>query len=91
MKKNILKVCKNVQNVLLLFIAVLFGFPWWIIGIVGGMMEQIGALIEYKALVNIGVISSLIMPTDAIYRKMIFAVLSASGGAMDFLRQSFRQ
>ncbi|MGI6712893.1 MAG: hypothetical protein ACOX4L_09325 [Bacillota bacterium] len=55
------------------------------------MMEQIGALIEYKALVNIGVISSLIMPTDAIYRKMIFAVLSASGGAMDFLRQSFRQ
>lgn len=30
MKKNILKVCKNVQNVLLLFIAVLFGFPWWL-------------------------------------------------------------
>lgn len=58
-------------------------FMLFIIGTVGGMMEQIGALIENKALVNIGVISSLIMPTDAIYRKMIYTVLSASGGAMD--------
>ncbi|WP_077212258.1 ABC transporter permease subunit [Bacillus dakarensis] len=37
---------------------------------IGGFIEQFGALIEKAALVNIGVITSLIFPIDSMYRKM---------------------
>lgn len=48
------------------------------LGIVGGMLEQIGMGLRQPALVNIGILSSLIMPADAIYRKAgitLFATL----------------
>jgi len=58
-------------------------FTLYILGSVGGMVEQIGAMINNTALVNTGIVSSLIMPADAIYR-MIAAILSKSpGGAFD--------
>lgn len=39
-------------------------------GLVGGFLEQIGNAINNTALVNTGIVTSLVMPVDAIYRKM---------------------
>ena len=51
-------------------------FMLYIIGMVGGMVEQIGIGINNGALVNIGILSSLVMPSDAVYRKMVFGLLT---------------
>ncbi|MFY0542620.1 ABC transporter permease subunit [Brevibacillus sp. H7] len=40
------------------------------IGFIGGFIEQLGALMEKAELVNIGIISSLVFPIDALFRKM---------------------
>jgi Cu-processing system permease protein len=48
-------------------VLVLFG-----ISFVGGWIEQIGALVENQAAVNIGIISSLLLPTDALWRRAAF-------------------
>lgn len=39
-------------------------------GLVGGFLEQIGTAINNAGLINTGIVTSLIMPVDAIYRKM---------------------
>ena len=39
--------------------------------LVGGLMEQIGVLIDKEALFTTGIISGFIMPTDALYRYSI--------------------
>ncbi|MGE5380059.1 MAG: ABC transporter permease subunit [Methylocystaceae bacterium] len=44
------------------------------VGIVGGFLEQIGALINNPGLVKVGIITSLIDPSDAIYRLAISRV-----------------
>lgn len=60
--------------------AMLFGFA-----LIGGWLEQIGNLISVSGndsaagLINAGIIASLLMPTDALYRKMT-SVLFSSGG-----------
>ncbi|MDS1029738.1 ABC transporter permease [Bacillota bacterium LX-D] len=40
------------------------------LGMIGGIIEQIGALVKNTTMEQLGIASSLIMPTDAIYRKM---------------------
>lgn len=42
------------------------------VAIIAGFMEQIGAFIPITKLVTIGIIGSLIMPSDAIYRLAIY-------------------
>lgn len=37
----------------------------------GGLLEQVGALIRNQAAVNVGIISSLIMPSDALWKKAV--------------------
>ncbi|WP_211653407.1 ABC transporter permease subunit [Planococcus alpniumensis] len=37
---------------------------------IGGFIEQFGAVLEKTALVNVGIIMSLVYPVDSIYRKM---------------------
>lgn len=46
-------------------------FMLYTVAIVGGFMEQIGAMLKSSSLVNIGVISSLLVPSDAIYRMAV--------------------
>jgi len=41
------------------------------ISFVGGFIEQIGSAIENETMVNLGIISSLLLPADAMYRKAI--------------------
>lgn len=53
-------------------------FMLYSVGFVGGMLEQIGHLADSQVLVQIGIFSSLIMPVDSIYRKIVYNLLSTS-------------
>ncbi|WP_214658650.1 ABC transporter permease [Candidatus Formimonas warabiya] len=55
----------------------------FIIGAVGGMVEQIGSILEKGSLMNIGIVTSLLMPADALYRKMIFSLLTGPTHPLD--------
>jgi ABC-type transport system involved in multi-copper enzyme maturation permease subunit len=61
------------------------------VALLGGMVEQIGALARgfstttVTALINAGIITSLILPVDALYRRSIYLVSSKAGGITDIL------
>ncbi|MDD7796318.1 ABC transporter permease [Clostridium sp. 'White wine YQ'] len=46
----------------------------YILGLIGGVMEVIGSMLQNQSLVNLGIISSLISPFDIIYRQMLSAM-----------------
>lgn len=48
------------------------------VAMIGGFLEQIGAMVGNAALINLGIVSSLLMPSDAIYRMAI----SRAGGVL---------
>ncbi len=52
------------------------------VGVVGGMLEQFGYLAKSQVLVNIGIVSSLIMPVDSVYRKIVYTLSSVQGPMM---------
>jgi len=67
------------------------------IALVGGVLEQIGTAIQQsqvsafglksgESLINAGIITSLILPTDVIYRKMTAELLTQSSG-ISFMTQ----
>ena len=41
------------------------------IGFIGGWVEQIGSLLQNETAVDIGIVTSLIMPTEALWRKAL--------------------
>ncbi len=47
------------------------------------MVEQIGSILEKSALMNMGIITSFFIPTDAIYRKMVFGLMSGPDNPID--------
>ncbi len=53
-------------------------------GFVGGLIEQVGSLLSNQALVNTGIVSSLVFPFDALFRKMS-AILLNTGGALPMM------
>lgn len=57
-------------------------FMLYSVGVVGGMLEQFGYLAKSQMLVNIGIVSSLIMPADSVYRKIVYTLSSAPGSIM---------
>ncbi|BCV21024.1 ABC transporter permease [Moorella sp. Hama-1] len=64
-------------------------FALYAIAVVGGMMEQIGALIENTtATIYTGVVTSLILPADAIYRRLVATVVDRlpAGNGQDIPR-----
>lgn len=60
-------------------------FMLYAVGVVGGMLEQIGHFANSQVLVNIGIVSSLVMPADSIYRKIVYTLLSAPGASFSSL------
>lgn len=58
------------------------------IAFVGGWIEQIGSFLENQTAVDIGVISSLIMPSEALWKRLVFEMQSplvaALGGVSPF-------
>ncbi|MGI9859806.1 ABC transporter permease subunit [Moorella naiadis] len=64
-------------------------FALYAIAIVGGMMEQIGAMMESTtATIYTGVITSLLLPADAVYRRLVATVvdLMPAGNGQDLPR-----
>lgn len=57
----------------------IFVISIYILSLIGGMLEQIGATISNNNLINVGIFASLISPFDVIYRQMIAAVFSNLG------------
>lgn len=51
----------------------------YVLGLIGGVMEQAGAYIKNDSLSTIGIISSLISPFEVIYRKMISTIFTSLG------------
>lgn len=51
-------------------------FILYIVSIIGGIVEQVGVLIKNTSLVNAGIVTSLILPVDALYRKTVELILS---------------
>jgi ABC-type transport system involved in multi-copper enzyme maturation permease subunit len=58
------------------------GIMLYMIGIIGGMLEQIGVILNNPSLVNTGIISSLLIPTDPLYRLIYAAVTPKVGGTL---------
>ena len=63
-----------------------FAFGLYILSVVGGMMEQIGALLGSTVIVYLGVVTNLIMPADAVYRRLVATVIDRipAGNGHDF-------
>lgn len=57
----------------------IFVISIYILSLIGGMLEQIGAAISNNNLINTGIFASLISPFDVIYRQMIAAIFSNIG------------
>lgn len=49
----------------------------YILGMIGGMMEQIGSALELDGLMKWGIFLSLLSPFDSIYRRMISVLYSS--------------
>ncbi len=56
----------------------------YVLGLIGGVMEQVVSYIKNDSLSTIGIISSLISPFEITYRKMISTIFS-SLGSFNFL------
>jgi ABC-type transport system involved in multi-copper enzyme maturation permease subunit len=59
-------------------------FGLWGLAFIGGFVEQIGALVHNTSVVNIGIISSLILPTEAVFRRAAFIMTSPVVQALGF-------
>lgn len=54
---------------------------------IGGFVEQIGALMEKTSLINIGIVTSLVFPVDAMYRKMTVLLFDTADNPISFAQQ----
>lgn len=57
-------------------------FMLYAVGWLGGMIEQVGYLLKNSTLIHLGILSSLLMPADALYRKIIATAQSSSALAL---------
>jgi Cu-processing system permease protein len=51
---------------------------------IGGWLEQIGAVTGSERLVNLGILSSVIMPSEAIWRRASYVMQSTVSRSLDF-------
>lgn len=58
----------------------IFVISLYMLGIIGGIMEQIGSLANLPDLTTYGILVSLISPFEVIYRKMISIIFADLGG-----------
>ncbi|MDO7786671.1 ABC transporter permease [Desulforamulus aquiferis] len=52
------------------------------IGMIGGFVEQVGSAISNTSLINTGIVSSLIMPSDALFRRLIVIVTGSDSNPL---------
>jgi Cu-processing system permease protein len=51
-------------------------FGVWGLACIGGFVEQVGALLQNNTVINIGIVSSLILPTEAVFRRAAYLMTS---------------
>ena len=54
-------------------------FMLFALAIIGGFIEQIGAMMQNASMINVGVVSSLVIPSDAIYRLAVSVAAGPMG------------
>lgn len=54
----------------------------FVVGMVGGLIEQIGVMVKSSSMVSIGIVTSLVMPADSIYRKASAALFADAGSLL---------
>lgn len=54
----------------------------FVVGMVGGLIEQIGVMVKSSSMVTIGIVTSLVMPADSIYRKASAALFADAGSLL---------
>lgn len=52
----------------------IISFTLYGLGMVGGFLEQIGGMISKSSLITVGIITSLVIPSDALFRKVIYFI-----------------
>ncbi len=62
-------------------------FMLYAVSIIGGMVEQIGWLINNATLQQTGILASLIMPVDALYRKIVHLLMNPAANPLQALQQ----
>jgi Cu-processing system permease protein len=53
------------------------------IAFIGGWLEQIGTVTQSERLINLGILSSMIMPTESIWRRASYVMQSSLARAVD--------
>ncbi len=54
------------------------------VAFIGGWIEQFGALLKNPTAINIGIISSLILPSEALWKRAVYEMQSPLAGALGF-------
>ena len=60
--------------------AVVFGL--YGLSFIGGWVEQIGSLAQNQTAINVGIVTSLIIPSEALWRRAAYEMQSALSGAL---------
>jgi len=76
---TLLAVCLYGSTICRTVINGIFVIGLYMLGLIGGLIEQAGAFTNNSTLSAIGIISSLISPFEVIYRKMTFTIFSTLG------------
>ncbi len=59
-------------------------FGLWGLAFIGGFVEQIGALVHNTAVVNVGILSSLVLPTEAVFRRAAYIMTNPLAQSLGF-------
>ncbi len=54
------------------------------IAFIGGWLEQIGSVTQSSRLINLGILSSVLMPSEAIWRRACYVMQSSIARTLDF-------
>ncbi len=57
-------------------------FTLYALSLIGGVVEQIGTITENSTLLNMGILSSLVMPVDSIYRLVTSLVIDVENNPL---------
>ncbi|HBX23055.1 MAG TPA: hypothetical protein DEF34_05405 [Desulfotomaculum sp.] len=62
-------------------------FMLYAVAVIGGMVEQIGWLISNTGLQQAGIVTSLVMPVDSLYRKIVHLLMRPTDNPINALQQ----
>lgn len=62
-------------------------FMLYAVAVIGGMVEQIGWLINNTGLQQAGIVTSLVMPVDSLYRKIVHLLINPTDNPINALQQ----